>query len=90
MIFVSTIVVMAMSAMFVACSSKSIENGCTCTFSAGGESETIEYSPEQMRGIAAASAEEGYIIKTCEDLQKMHIDVMKRGGGESNVSVKCR
>ena len=48
MIFVSAAVLMAMSAMFVACSNTPV-NGCTCTYSLGGETETVKYTLAEMK-----------------------------------------
>ena len=59
MIFVSAVVVMAMSAMFVACSENAPANGCTCTENYKGESETFTMPLEEMKN---------YGYKTCSDI----------------------
>ena len=59
MILVSTLVVMAMSAMFVACSGNTPTNGCVCTIkdAASGETykETITQAELEEEGITSCS-----------------------------------
>ena len=77
---VSAFVAMAMSAMFVACSSKNEpSNGCTCTFTEGGKSYTESWD----RGMMA-----NYGATTCSELSGAI-----RGAHASHgmsVSVTCR
>jgi len=49
MVLVSTLVVIAMSAMFVACSSNTPQNGCKCTMSYKGEKETGKITIAEMK-----------------------------------------
>ena len=60
MIFVSAVVVMAMGAMFVACSNNNAPvNGCRCTMTIEGQSQTREITVDEM---------DRYGYKTCGDI----------------------
>lgn len=76
---VSALVAMAMSTMFVACNSNSPTNGCTCTLSFQGETETESISLAEMK-------EYGY--KTCSDVAA-DLKAELRKEGMSGVNVSC-
>ncbi len=53
---VATLVVLSMSAMFVACEKdKGLEKGCTCTTYEEGETSTDYISPTEMMGYGAST-----------------------------------
>jgi len=91
---VSTLVVMAMSAMFVACKDKNSPSssseketekeeikGCKCTVTIDGESDSAKISIDDM--------EEYYDVSTCSALEKL----MKKEAKEEGIddfSVTCK
>lgn len=78
MIFVSAVVVMAMGAMFVACSNNNAPvNGCTCTHSYQGETDT--------ESITLAEMQE-YGWKTCGDIVASFNQAMAGSGA----SMTCK
>ena len=88
---VSTLVVMAFTAMFVSCKKGgSIENGCTCTMTgsyASGETETVYISGEEMKEIADKLAKNDLVvINTCSD----YADYVMRFWHEIEGSVSCK
>lgn len=78
MLFVSAVVVMAMSAMFVACSNNNAPvNGCTCTLSYQGQTETQSITLAEMQ-------ENGW--KTCGDI----VAAFNQEAAGSGVSMTCK
>ena len=67
LLLVSAMVVIAAAAMFVSCNGNTPTNGCVCTFTWEGETETERISLETMKNhgwstcsqVAAAFKEEG-------------------------------
>ncbi len=93
---VGAFVAIAMSTMFVACEkSGSIENGCTCTMTMYGysDSETAFITGKEMKEAAEEFAALGYKIITCSDYSDA---IMKEWNkerekeGESVGAIKCK
>jgi len=72
---IGALVVMSMSAMFVACNGNSPSNGCSCTASYQGETETQSISLAEMK-------ERGW--STCADVTNY-----LRANAIPGVSVSC-
>ena len=60
-LLVSAMIVMAMSAMFVACNQNTPTNGCICTYTVDGQKQTERMTFEDMVDYYQAS--------TCAELQ---------------------
>ncbi len=77
---VSAVMLMGVSAMFVSCKKDSIENGCTCTVSYMGQSQTRDFTAEEVKA-------EGY--NSCSAIAA---DAKKElaSEGMGDVSVSCK
>ena len=78
---VGALVAMSMSAMFVACNGNNPTNGCECTYSYQGESETAR--------ITLAEMKEYYGVTTCSALASTIEKELKAETGFS-VSASCK
>ena len=88
MILVSAAVMLAMGLMFVGCNKdevSSIGNGCTCTETYNGETETVFISGEDMKEVAEEMAEMGIKINSCSDYSDYVMKYVIEVG-----SIKCK
>ena len=84
---VGALVTISMSVAFISCKKETIENGCTCTMSEMGESETVFIDGKEMKEIAKEAAEAGIIINSCSDYSDA---VMKYAIEKDGASIKCK
>ena len=76
---VGALVVMSMSAMFVACNQNTPTNGCKCTFKHNGETDS--------NTITLAEMKEYYNVTSCGALASA-VEKEAKAAGES-ISVSC-
>ena len=77
---ICAVMLMGVSTAFVGCKKDSVENGCTCTASYMGDSETEDYTAAEVKagGYSSCSALAADIKKELEE------------DGMDGVSVSCK